>query len=145
MKLTRESYQKIGYELFTRLGAKKLLNLVMGNSDIKILQKVIFDGVRHISVLREIKNISNSVKVIFLEANESIRYFRYCDRKSTGTNVSLDDFRKIDNHPIEQGIQELLKHADHIIDASKSFDLVNREVSRILKMAGFKVVKDITS
>jgi dephospho-CoA kinase len=129
---TRESHQRLGYELFTNSGAKILLNEALDNLKSSASKYVVFDGVRHVSILTEIEAISRSTIVIYLEAEENIRFKRY-QSKSPETKISVDDFRNIDNHPIEQGIQGLSRQADIIIDSSEPFELVCQRITDLLR------------
>jgi len=117
---TRESYQQIGQDLFENWGAKKLLLEAIKFSVPLGQENVLFDGVRHKSVFFEIKRICEQTFLIYLAADEKIRYDRFNSRKNVGdAGLSLEEFLKIDKQQIESGIEALGSSADLIVDASR--------------------------
>lgn len=117
---TREIYQQIGQDLFENWGAKKLLLEVIKFSVPSGQENVLVDGVRHQSVLYEVKRICEQTFVIYLAADEKTRFDRFNSRKNVGdANLSFEDFLKIDHQPIESGIETLSSSADLVIDASR--------------------------
>lgn len=119
----KENLQKLGYELFTSLGPRKLLEEAIKNSKMNNAEKIIFDGVRHELILSEIEKISDKLLLIYLNAEENIRFSRY--KTYTGIdNLSLQEFQELDSHPIELGTEKLSTYADLVIDTSKPFDNV---------------------
>lgn len=114
---TRENLQNLGYELFTSMGSRYLIEEAIKYSKQEISDKVIFDGVRHELVLSEIKARYGSIFLIFLKADESIRFRRYKLKQQTKELV-YNDFLAIDRHPIEQGTDKLQQFANVTIDGS---------------------------
>ena len=113
---TRVQLQNFGYEKFTTDGAGKILNDAINFSKNENAKNIIFDGVRHKTVLEEIIKISKKTFVVFLEADKKIRYERY--RKNFKSNITLEEFQKIDEHPIEQGIEIMKQFSDVVINSS---------------------------
>lgn len=129
---SRSHWQDFGYHKFVVDGANKLLNDAIDYSGNNHIKKIIFDGVRHVTVLNEIKKISKKTYVIFLNVDEKIRYNRYT--RYLEKDITLEEFQKIDNHFIEQGIYPMKQFADIVIDASNMtteniFDLVEKKIS----------------
>lgn len=120
---TRKQLQDFGYDLFSSVGAKKILEMAIDHSNNNDSEKIIFDGVRHETVFKEIKNISQKTLLIFLDAKEDLRFSRFV--KYTGSdNLSPLDFHEMDNHAIEFGTDKLKEYSDLIIDASQSLEKV---------------------
>lgn len=131
LKPIRKNFQDLGYELFKSLGPQKLLEQAIKYSKNENTQRIIFDGVRHESILSEIKKLSKKVLLIYLNANEDVRFPRY--KKYSGlSDISLQVFHEMDNQPIELGTDSLETHADLIIDASQSFE-------KVCSLAGEKI------
>jgi dephospho-CoA kinase len=135
--ITRKNLQNFGYEMFTSLGPRLLVEEAIKLQKLQNTDALIFDGVRHELVLFEIKKMSRHVMTIFLKADQSTRYNRYRS-KYDEKELSLIDFMEIDEHPIEKGIDNLEKYADVIIDASgelenvylNAFHSVNQFISK---------------
>lgn len=119
----RKQLQDYGYRLFSSIGAKKILEMAMDHSKNNLSKIIIFDGVRHESVVEEIKKISKKTLLIFLEANENLRFHRYV-KYAGPSNLTLSDFHKIDDHGIERGINKLKDYSDLTIDASQPLEKV---------------------
>jgi len=119
----RKNLQNLGYEMFTTLGAGKLVEEAINYSEVSNNYKIIFDGVRHEDVLSEIKKISNHLFLIYLNVNEDLRFSRFKIHNEL-PSLSPQEFQEIDNHPIELGIDKLKKYADFVIDSSQPFQKV---------------------
>jgi len=113
---TRLQLQDFGHEKFITDGARKILGDAIDFSKNKNAKAIIFDGVRHKTVLEEINKISQKTLVVFLEVDDKTRYERY--RENSGCSITFEEFQKIDKHPIEQGIDEMKQFSDVIIHAS---------------------------
>lgn len=123
----RRNLQDLGYELFTSLGPKQLVEEAVKHSGLENAKELVFDGVRHEFVLSEIRKMSDKLLLIYLQADEQTRFSRYKTRYGPA-NLSLEDFRKIDNHPIEAGIDRLEHHADFVVNATLSLEEVSSPI-----------------
>lgn len=74
---------------------------------------IVFDGVRHEEVLNAIRSRYSDAKLIYAEANEKERYKRYIHKM--GTNISLNDFKAINESSAEREIVQLKDAADYVI------------------------------
>ena len=125
---TRLQLQNFGYEKFTTDGARKMLNDAINFSKNNYAKNIIFDGVRHNTVLEEIKKISQKILIIFLDADKKTRYERY--REYSERNIPFEEFQKIDDHPIEKGIEAMKQFSDVVIDSS---NLTKEEIFNKIK------------
>jgi dephospho-CoA kinase len=76
----------------------------------------IFEGVRHKIIFDEIKKISTKSISIFVSESEELRFKRYNERKrDIVTSVTLNEFRKKNNHKVELEIDELKKYCDRVV------------------------------
>jgi hypothetical protein len=78
---------------------------------------MIIEGVRHLSIQKELADISNKSIFIFVEAPIKTRYDRYCSRiKESDKIVSYEEFLVIDNHVVESEIDLLKSKCQITID-----------------------------
>lgn len=124
---TREALQDLGNSLLLSYGASNLLQAALEHARIGRDDSVIFDGVRHPEILREIRHSSNVVIAFYLHASREERYRRYIARECFG--ISFDEFLDIENHPVEAGIAELEDLCECVIDANQPLE----EIKGILK------------
>lgn len=127
MNPTRKNLQDLGYELFTSMGPKQLVEEAVRYSALENAKDIVFDGVRHELVLSEIRKMSEKIFLIYLQADEQTRFSRYKARYGP-ENLSLENFRKIDNHPIEAGTDGLERHADSVVNAALSLEEVRTSI-----------------
>lgn len=113
---TRSQLQDFGHRKFTKEGARKILDNAIDFSNNKTAKIIIFDGVRHKTVLEEINKISQKTFVIFLDADKKTRYER--SREDSGHSITFEEFQKIDEHPIEQEIDAMKQFSDVVINSS---------------------------
>ena len=113
---SRATYQDVGLELFRSLGPGGIVGAALGGHVPHTL--TVFDGVRHITVLEDIRSRFSHTFVLALKASKEECYRRYLMR-SPDERISLQDFDEICAHPIEVGIEELCRHADLVIDAER--------------------------
>ena len=79
---TREALQVLGYELFQSLGPKLLVDSAIQYATLPNTPVVLFDGVRDVSVVREIRVRCEKSVCLFLEADLAVRYARFTSRAS---------------------------------------------------------------
>lgn len=129
----RETYQRLGQELFASRGPKGLLEDALEfckpQSDTYLI-----DGIRHVSVVHELRAICSPTSVIFLSVSDDLRYQRFLTANSAADPMPYKDFLQMCKHPIEQGIDEIASLADLVVDASRDFGdifaLVNEDLRR---------------
>ena len=114
---TREALQDLGNSLLTSWGASNLLQAALEHARIGRDDSVIFDGVRHPEILREIRYSYNATIAFYLHASQEERYFRYNTRQCS--EISFDEFLGIENHPVEVGIAKLEGFCECVIDATR--------------------------
>jgi dephospho-CoA kinase len=134
---TRETYQQLGLKLFTERGAEQFLQDV-----IEVNQPTsnthLFDGIRHVSIIEELKRRYTNTFVIYLDVSDVERYRRFSARASDDDrSVSYEQFLEISHHPIEQGIADIATVADAVIDASSSLRTLMSQVNIHLAMTDF--------
>lgn len=120
---TRSDYQSLGEMLFATRGPKGLLEDAIRFGK-PCSSTFLIDGVRHVSILTELRKIYNDVVIIFLNVSDSQRYERFTRRDDTDPPMSYDDFVQMCSHPIELGIPDLAKIADLVIDGNVDFEVV---------------------
>ena len=135
---TRETLQEFGNSLFNSMGAAGVLQGAMQWAGIKNTDSVVFDGVRHLEVLFEIRRNSKGSLTVFLRANLLERFQRHNARSSSV--ISLDDFMTIDGHQVEAGINELKDHSELVIDTtqppSEIQEVLRKRLTRIQEIRG---------
>ena len=119
---TRSALQNLGDCLYQQLGASGILQGTLKMASIDSDETVIFDGVRHIDVLSEIRQRADKTIAIYLDASPKVRYER---RRSQGpTGLSWQEFETIDSHIVEGEISALAELCDSVIDASQPLSLL---------------------
>lgn len=122
----RASMQKVDQIIMETLGAADLAAFAMASVGTeKADRSIVFDGVQHEGILEEIRNRYSEVKMIYVEASERERYKRYINQ--TGMNISLHDFKEINEMPVEREITHLKDGADYIIH-SRAEERLNEAV-----------------
>ena len=122
--------QNLGDCLYQQLGASGLLQGTLEVAGIDNDETVIFDGVRHIDVLSEIRRLAGKTVAVYLDASPEVRYER---RRSQGpAGLSWQEFEAIDNHSVEDEIGALEKLCDFVIDASQPLSLLQGNLPREL-------------
>lgn len=117
---TRASCQQVGYELFQRVGAAGIVRALLQHAGANPTDCFVIDGVRHCSVLNEIRMLFSPVFVIAVTARLEDRYERYKIRGESGEVLPIEEFVRISNHPIEAGIAAMFPEADVVIDSGVS-------------------------
>ena len=86
-------------------------------AEIENTDSVVFDGVRHLEVLSEIRRNSQDSLAVFLHADLHERFQRHNARSSSV--ISFNEFIAIDGHQVEAGISELKEHCELVIDTTQ--------------------------
>lgn len=124
-KIDRKSLQDLGQKFIDDNTVAFLQNVVEYNQakDDEIL---LFEGVRHKSILRAISTNYPVVLSIFLDVDAQTRYNRYVGRdKSIDKLISWEEFLKADNHKVELEIESLKNDCDLILGDKSLADNIN--------------------
>jgi dephospho-CoA kinase len=134
---SRDVYQILGQEVFDERGGHQFLRDVMQfNQPVSFVH--LFDGVRHIPMIEAIRQIYSDTFVIYLNVNAYERYRRFKRRAAKGDpSLTYEEFERLSDQPVEQGISEILNIADFSIDASTSHRKVVTEIEKTLINNGF--------
>ncbi len=119
--------QNLGDSLYHTMGPTDLLDAVLKYERIGDHDSVVFDGVRHIKVLVEIKSASDVTTCIYLRIRQLARYRRYRMREGL-IDLSLSAFQAIDSHHVEVGVAELSEHCDIILNVERPIVEVERDI-----------------
>ena len=113
---TRDQLQDLGDCLFKSKGSLGLLESALEHFRINRYDSVVFDGVRHLEILTDIRRAAEETFAIYLEVNQKERFRRYRARQiSSG---SLEEFLIVDGHPVETGIGKIVEYCDVVVDAA---------------------------
>lgn len=115
---SRENLQAVGQQLIDA-GPASFLQAVIGFSA-KGCKEVIFEGVRHLSILDEIQQISGDLISVYLDATFDQRLKRYLLRpdKAIDMDRSEAEFNKAISHPVEQEVPSLRSKCAFVITSS---------------------------
>lgn len=115
---TRGRLQDHGQHIMDAYGAGWLLLRALESHGIPLGcgARVIFDGVRHASMVDEIRSVSRASCVLFVDARPDVRLARY---KSRGRDRAKA-FRKADGHRVEAELGSIRREADFVIENSDS-------------------------
>ena len=123
---TRSALQNLGDCLYEQLGASGLLQGTLEMASIDSDETVIFDGVRHIDVLSEIRRRAGKTVAIYLDASPEVRYERRRSQEPIG--LSWQEFETINSHIVEGEIGALVELCDFVIDASQPLSLLQGDL-----------------
>lgn len=85
---------------------KNVISSTVGNSD-----KILFEGIRHLSILNSIIDTSTKTCFFFLDVPILIRYNRYCSREKID-NFPFESFQKMEEHNVESEIPILASYCN---------------------------------
>ena len=113
LPLSRENLQTVGEELVAN-DPKEFTRRALASIDFRI--GAIVDGLRHQTVLTEIRSLAPDlpVAVIFIQVADAIRLERL-----TARGMSANEILRANNHPMELALEEqLLPLADLVLDGT---------------------------
>lgn len=85
---------------------------------------VVIDGVRHYATLERLRSHFPNALVIFLDTPRDTAFSNY--RTRVGRSASLDEFRNIRHHPVEEQVASLRHQADvYLFNGSSVDDLMD--------------------
>ena len=112
---TRSQLQDLGDCLFRSRGSSGFLEDALEHFGINSHDSVVFDGVRHLEILAEIRQAATATIAVYLEVNQEERFRRHQARQAYG--CSLEEFLIVDGHPVEAGIAMITDHCDLVVNA----------------------------
>ena len=124
---TRDELQNLGDCLFGSKGSSGLLKDTLEHFRINSHDSVVFDGVRHLEILTDIRQAAEATIAVYLEVNQEERFRRHRARQASGW--SLEEFLIVDSHPVEAGIGMIIDYCDLVVNAACSATIV-QEVLR---------------
>jgi dephospho-CoA kinase len=127
VKNNRLNIQKFALKYFKRNGYNEFSSLLLS----KIFtndKKIIFEGIRPLEVIKNIKEKYPESILIFIRADESIRYNRLMKRSS----FSKLQIQSLQNHPIEEELRLVEQLSDYTIDNNSTIDDLLLKFHRIV-------------
>ena len=124
---TRGQLQDLGDCLFRSKGSSGFLEDALEYFGINSHDSVVFDGVRHLEILADIRQAAGATIAVYLEVNQEERFRRYQARQASG--LSFEEFLIVDRHLVEAGIGMIIDHCDLVLNAVCSAAVV-QEVLR---------------
>ncbi|WP_400204251.1 AAA family ATPase [Candidatus Methanomassiliicoccus intestinalis] len=117
---SRTDMQEMGIELRNKLGDKGIIEQVTKEVAYTENSTLIFDGVRHIGVLEELRLKYPDIIHIHVSASQNDRYVRYITRDK---KISRKEFKEIDSNEAEKEIDILASKADYVIHSNHNNDI----------------------
>lgn len=116
-KPSREFIQKFSVGYFEKYGYKDFLEHLIEASKNK--EKVIYEGIRPIEIIRDLVSILSNTKIIFIDAPEKVRKERLIARDKLNT----ERVERIQRHSIEKQLSEVKQIANIVLMNDK--DVIN--------------------
>lgn len=130
----RKTWQDIGYKIFKNTTPNDFLIQVIKFNESK--SKIhVYDSIRHLDILFEVRKYYDETIVFYLKTNEIDLYERYIKKYDDG--ITYSQFEKMNRHPIEKEISDIIHHSDYILDGSKPKDDLILEVNLILEKLNY--------
>jgi hypothetical protein len=114
MQVSRTTLQAMGLEMGEKIGYDGLTRLLL--ADALPDQNYTVDGVRHLSAFEFLRNrYQNQFALFFRDLDQIKRFELFNARAKPDLPLTLEEFRAIDEAPVEQEIQELKARADLLL------------------------------
>ena len=130
----RDRLQNLGAYLFRTKGASGLLQGTLQHFGINNDDSVVFDGVRHLEVLAEIRQSAETTIAVYLEVDKEERSRRHQSREGPG--LSLQDHITADAHIVESDISRLIDDCDLVVDATGPKTNIQSKLSDMISRMG---------
>lgn len=124
LPVSREVLQDLGAQMISSMGPPGLVHAALDQAGVPGGGHVVFDGVRHVSVLAGIRAIAEEAICVFLSLDQRLRHQRFVLKDPSSPPISLDEFAAFDGHPVEAETSELKPLADLVVDATTSVETV---------------------
>lgn len=109
----RSEFQKKAEEFINKKESPLLLAMEIENN-IKLSDKIsVIDGIRHLATLKELKKRFPELIVIYVDSTRDDSFRNYSIRSKK--KESIDQFREVRHHPVEEEIQQIKYEADAYI------------------------------
>ncbi|MBS4064067.1 MAG: nucleoside monophosphate kinase [Chitinophagaceae bacterium] len=130
IEINRKNLQDTGQALIENDPVEFLNNVISFNTfDPK---EIIFDGVRHKTILESLKKISKKVVIICVDVPDNIRLKRVVNRDDgIDANSAAKLFNVANAHPVEKEIKEMMRDCDYHIDNSKEIENLIAQLNSI--------------
>ncbi len=120
LPIDRLSLQDLGNQFINADHVSFLNNVICHSTNEP--QNLIFEGVRHQSVLEEIRRVSKRAFAIYMDAKEEVRLDRFIKReKDIDANSAEIDFYQRSNHPVEQEVESLKELCNFVITTNEGY------------------------
>ena len=107
----RAVLQDLGADLIRTLGPERFIDAAMASAGVSVdFPRVLFDGVRHMSVLNEVRGRYRTL-FVFVEVSESERSQQWVERARSGDAQAL---QLASSHEVEREVAQLRDQADVI-------------------------------
>ena len=123
---TREALQELGYKTYKSKGARGFLQGALQLEGVGNSESVIFDGVRHLGMMAEIRRTARKSVAIYLDVCQEKRFRRHQSRQSN--SLPLVEFQAFDSHAVEAQTGNLKELCDLVIDASQPISEIQRSL-----------------
>jgi predicted NUDIX family phosphoesterase/dephospho-CoA kinase len=113
----REEFQAAAYDFISQPDApRRLAAAILDEVNAMHESRVIIDGLRQLETLERLKELSpRRVATIFVHTPPDTAYRLYMAREANVPEMSLSDFMKIYNAPVEAEVRLFIQEADAII------------------------------
>lgn len=126
----RTSLQNLGNK-FIQEDSNLFLNKVLDSQSFDP-NKIIIEGIRHISIYNELRKMSQTAFFAFIDAPIEIRYQRYLKRqKESDKQISFNEFEEMDKHIVESETDLLKDKCDIILDSEEDDQKVFKYFSHL--------------
>ncbi len=129
---TRENKQNLGAQLVAENPIRFLKNATSYSTGDVDSPSVIFEGVRHLSILNSIREIAQEVMIIFLDYDFETRYSRYLSREKLEDSFQTRSyFEEKCSHLVESEIREMQSFSNLTV-SSEDFDENIKAITQFL-------------
>jgi len=127
LHMTREMLQETGSRVLRENGSTYFAHLLI--SKLSGSLRVVFEGVRQIEVLNELRKVIPNVYVIYVHADEKTRELRL----SLKDGLQRRRFMRIMRHPVELDVLKIRAAADKVIVNQGSLIAFCQEIQRTVE------------
>lgn len=128
---SRQELQDFGNSLINESPSLFLKNVIAHTTS--HTDRILFDGVRHLTVFNEINLMSASCASIYMEATYEQRLYRYFHRSKEMDMMKYQSiFEKASGHDVEQETKLLRSKCDAVIISSDNIEEDIKEADRLL-------------
>ena len=113
----RDEFQLKAFEMISEPGGpRRLAQAILDEATSLNVPKIIIDGVRQLETLEALRELSSrKISCIFVYTPPDIAYRLYSIREANKAKLSVSDFMRIYNAPVESEVRLMIRDADAII------------------------------